>query len=61
MKKATSLKEIFKNGDNFEFSKINYSSKYVCKDVAKIKMKQHKITEEYKVDLNELRKFTFDI
>lgn len=61
MKKAKSLKEIFKNGDAFEFQKVDYISSNITKDVEKLKKKQDEIIESSKVDLNELRQITFDI
>lgn len=61
MKKAKSSKEIFKNGDNFEFQKVDYNSSEITKEVELLMKKQDGIIESSKVDLNELRKITFDI
>ena len=60
-KKAKSLKELFKSGDDFEFQKVDYSSPEITKEVEKLKKKQDEIIESSKVNLNELRKITFDI
>lgn len=61
MKKAKSLKELFKSGENFEFQKVDYSSPEITKEVELLKKKQNEIIESSKVDLNELIKITFDI
>ena len=60
-RKAKSLKDLFKNGNDFEFKKVDYGSPEVSEDVERLKKKQDEIIEQSKVDLNELRKITFDI
>ena len=60
-KKAKSIKDLFKSGDDFEFQKVDYSSPEITKEVERLKKKQDEIIESSKVDLNELRKITFDI
>jgi hypothetical protein len=57
----TKIEKIFKNGGNFEFRKFDYSSPEASKRVEILKMKQDEIIESSKVNLNELRKITFDI
>jgi hypothetical protein len=61
MKKAKSLKEIFKNGDNFQFNKIDYGSPEITIETLELKKKQDEIIESSKVNFNELKDFTFDI
>lgn len=61
MKKAKSLKEIFKNGDNFQFKHIDYSSEEITKETEFLKKRQDEIIESSKVNLDDLRKITFDI
>lgn len=60
-RKAKSLKEIFKNGDDFQFRQVDYSSPEVSKDVERLKKKQDEIIEQSKINIEDLRRITFDI
>lgn len=60
MKKAT-MKEFFKNGENFQFGKVDYESEEVQKEIEEVKKRQQEVLDSMKVNLNDLRKITFDI
>ena len=61
VKKAKSMNNLFKNGKNFEFKKIDFSSKKVSKDVKKLKKKQTELLKSMEVDIEELKKIKFTI
>mgnify|MGYP001331340856 CR=1 FL=1 len=60
-RKAKSLKELFKSGENFQFKDVDYSSPKVSERVERLKKKQDEIINSSKVDLNDLRRITFNI
>lgn len=59
MKKAK-ISELFKNGE-VHFGNVDYTSKEVQKEIDKVIEQQEASLESAKVNLNELRKITFDI
>ena len=59
--KKAPLSQLFKNGENFQFSKINYSSKKITKEIQALKKEQEVIRKSGEVDINELRKFIINI
>jgi len=58
--KAT-LKELFKNGDDFTFGNVDYSSPEVSEEIQKVKEQQEKVLDEMKVDVEKMKRFKFDI
>jgi len=53
------LDQLLKDGDAFEFNKIDYSSESFSKAVVKLKKKQKEILKSAEVDLNELSRIYF--
>lgn len=60
MEKAT-IEELFVNGKDFKFGEVDYTSEEVEKELTKIKKKQQESLDSMKINLNDLRKITFDI
>jgi hypothetical protein len=60
MKKAK-LSELFKDGENFQFGKVDYESEEVQKEIEEVVKQQQEVLDSMKVNLNDLRKITFDI
>jgi len=55
------LSDFFKNGNDFHFGSVDYESKEVKNEIEKVRIQQEKTLESMQVNLNELRKITFDI
>ncbi len=59
--KAT-LDQIFKHGKDFKFNKVDYSTKEIGRESARLKKKQEEIEQSAYVDLNDpVLKKPFDI
>ncbi|MCX6753116.1 MAG: hypothetical protein NTW62_02115 [Candidatus Nomurabacteria bacterium] len=56
-----SMYELFKNGPNFEFKKIDYSSPKITKEVEELKKQKEKIQNQAKVSIWELQQIVFTI
>lgn len=55
------MSDLFKNGDNFEFEKIDYNSKKIIKELGCVEKIQRNIRKSGDIDLNELRKIVFRV
>lgn len=55
------LSKIFRNGNDFKFKTVNWTTKKLKKIITKLR-KERKITlESAKIDIEELKKIKFDI
>lgn len=55
------LKDIFKNGKDFKFKEVDYSTPEEVQSIEKLKTEQDKIIRQKDVDWHELSKFRFTI
>ena len=55
------LDQLFKDGKAFKFKQVDYSSPKITRELKDLEKKREEIRESAKVDINELRKMTFDI
>lgn len=54
------LSELFKNGENFQFKKIDYSSRKIQRDLKNLREQKEEIMKSLNFPLEEMRKIRFD-
>ncbi len=55
------MDQLFKDGEDFAFKNVDYSSEKVEKDIEEVTKIQEKIRKSTEVDLNELKSFIFKV
>ena len=59
--KKVEYRDIFKDGVNFKFTKVDYSDPKIVAGIIRTRKEQQKTLDQLKVNLRSLEKFTFDI
>ena len=58
---AAQLSDLFVDGENFKFAPVDYSSPEAAVEISELMKKQDALMRSLDINLNELRKVTFDI
>ncbi|MDB5024313.1 MAG: hypothetical protein JWP78_2068 [Mucilaginibacter sp.] len=55
------MSEIFKNGEDFEFKKVDYSTQKISTEMKRVKEIQNDIRKSADADLTSIKHINFDI